>query len=1308
MNDGLLQHDVSSITQDKYGFIWIATYDGLLRYDGYEFKKFRYNSEEPNSISDNRILNVFLDSFKNLWISTEGGGINLYNYQNENFKNFRLGTNFQDNNIYSIYEDEEHTLWLGTNSGLYTLRYSKKNNYEQITKVVSNYTEMDNVYAIQKNYRKDVILGTTRGVYLLLYNPVKNSYRKPQKISSLNSPIFTFKVLDQFQTLVGGADGLFIYNHLTNELLPLSSDNIKLTWVRSISQLSTGIFIVATESTGLYKLIIKANKCILSRILTDKSDFLEKSMIKTLFIDNMQNLWIGTGNNGIGRINLYAPKFYRLFDNENEAGNFIRYFYKDTHNRLWVQIKQERFFVYYNGKKTYVPIPTKDIINCISEGKNGDIWATTMSDLYQIRFSNGNFKINPVFNNKFLQKLKYKISIIRSVHEDNAGNVWIGYRYGLLKISNIGTPREEFKVYENFNIPNNNVNFNQLYFEKNTNRMWACSRDFGLFLFYLNNNSDIVNQIHFCRDTNSKKQLNSNHVWAVTHSSLGKMWVGTDAGLNTIEFINNKAIIKDYNYLEQIKNTKILSIIEDKSQNLWLSTSLGLIRYSLKTKQINHFYYTDGLSNNSLVEASQIDADGTIYLASINGITYFNPDEINLNPFKPKVLITKLKIFNNIVNVGEKLHNRILLPNSLSDTRDISLKYNENNFSIEYVAIHFNNPQSNLYAHQLVGYDKDWIYSDANNRTASYNNLPPGTYQLKIKAANSDGLWSENYCIMNIEIKAAPWATWWAYLIYLVIIIFIIYLIILYYKKQEKLQYNLHIEQLARIHDKELNDTRLKFYTNITHEIRTPLTLITAPLSELQNLKLNDNFITSRLNLIRKNTERLSKLVNQFLDLRKIDKDSMPLKVRKLNIEKLFNTIIESYKLISDQKQINLQLIFDSLPVEGWVDEDKISKIINNLLSNAIRFTERNGSISVFVNIEDGNLLFSVEDNGCGIPEAELSNIFERFYQCKANQSGGSGIGLSLVRELVRLHHGSISVKSEVGKGSTFIVTLPISKDDYQATEISEVESNEKEEIGISSSNTVINNSKQIVLVVEDDDDMRNYLYNCLSPHFEVLVENNSTSGYQAALKFIPNLILTDLMMPCVSGLEFCENLKNDFRTSHIPIIILTAKSSEEDIIQGYQTGAEIYVVKPFNPERLILQIKNMISYQNPKINILTNEAQFDKNLLNERERKFIDKLIYWLEENLEQTDYSVEDICRALGTSRMQLHRKLTALIGQSTSEFIRNYKMKRAKEFLESGNFNVTEVMYKVGFKSNSHFTKTFKDTYGFAPSKLLHKNG
>ena len=1311
MNHGLSQHDVSSITQDKYGFVWIATYDGLLRYDGYEFKKFRYNSEIPNSISDNRILYVFLDSFQHLWVSTEGGGINLYDYQNENFKNFRLGTNFQDNNIYSIYEDEDHTLWLGTNSGLYTLHYSKENGHAQITKIVSNFTEMDNVFAIQKNYRKDVLLGTNSGLYLLLYNPAKAIYGKPQKVSPFRSSVFTFKVLDPYQTLVGGADGLFIYNQVTQKLSPLISDNIKLAWVRSITQLSTGVFVVATETNGLFKLIIKADKSILNRIVTDKSDFLDKSLIKTLFVDNMQNLWIGTGNNGIGRINLFAPKFYRLFDNENEAGNFIRYFYKDTHNRLWVQIKQENFFVYYNGKKTYVPIPKNNLINYISEGKNGDIWVSTMNELFEIKFSNGIFNVKSIFKSPYFPKeLKQKISVIRSVHEDNVGNIWAGYKNGLLKISNIGTPKEEFKIYENFNIPNNNVNFNQLYFEKKTNRLWACSRDFGIFLFYLNANGDIINQIHFYRSSISKMQLNSNHVWAVTQSSSGKIWVGTDAGLNSIEFVNNKIVVKDYNYIDQIKNTKILSIIEDKNQKIWLSTSVGLINYSFATKQINHFYYTDGLSNNSLVEASQIDADGTIYLASINGITYFNPNEINRNPFKPNVLITKIKIFNKEIKVGEKLHNRILLPNSLSDIKDITLKYNENNFTIDYVGIHFNNPELNLYAHQLVGYDNDWIYSDADNRSASYNNLAPGKYQLRIKAANSDRVWAENYCVLNIEIKAAPWATWWAYMIYLVISVSIAYLIIQYYKKQEKLQYNLHLEQLERAHDKELNDTRLKFHTNITHEIRTPLTLITAPLLELQSLKSNDEFISSRLNFIQKNTERLSKLVNQFLDLRKIDKDSMPLKVSKLNIEQLFISLVESFKLISEQKQINLQLIFDSSPIVGWVDEDKINKIVNNLLSNAVKFTPNTGSITVFVNEEEGHLQFSIEDSGCGIPENQLTNIFERFYQYDTHQTGGTGIGLSLVNELVRLHHGVISVKSEVGKGSAFMVNLPIARQDYSDIEISDVDKTLlEEEIAVDEKNITINNSKQIVLIVEDDDDMRNYLYSCLSPHFDILVENNSTSGYETALKFVPNLILTDLMMPGVSGLEFCENLKNDFHTSHIPIIILTAKSNEEDMIKGYQTGAEIYLVKPFNPEQLILQIKNMISFQNPKINLLNSDNQEDKNiLLNEREQKFIDKLIYWLEENLEHTDYSVEDICRAVGTSRMQLHRKLTAIIGQSTSEFIRNYKMKRAKDFLESGNFNVTEVMYKVGFKSNSHFAKTFKDTFGFPPSELLHKNG
>lgn len=1313
MNQGLSQHDISSIAQDRYGFIWIATYDGLLRYDGYTFKTYRFDDADSKSISDNRILSIYLDSMENLWIGTEGGGLNLYNYDQEEFIRFRFSENPLDNNIYSIYEDSEHNLWAGTGCGVYELSYSLQNKKLRITPVVSNFEEMTNVRAMYRNSEDEMILGTTLGLYFLRLNNTlpSGSCNLPQKLPGIASSIFAIEALDDKHLLLGGYEGLFLYHRDTHQIEKLLTSYPQLKHVHTIRKQNGNTFLIGTENAGILTLTCQEQNYRIEKLSTDKNEYLEKSIIKALFIDNMQNLWIGTGTNGVGRLNLLSPHFYRLFDTQKEDGNFVRAFYKDRASRIWVQIKQESLFYVNEDRKAPVSIALPQTANSITEDHEGNIWISTTDNIYILEQKNDFRHPHPVIPAEAPHE--EKITNIRGIQSDSKGNIWAGYRNGLIQIKKTKQARFEIKIYNKFNLKNSQININSLYFEKGTCHLWACTRDFGLFMFELDEQSNITNQTRFYLSDNHDEQINSNHVWAVTQSKSGKIWIGTDAGLNSIAFTDGKIQVKSFNHISQLRNIKILSIIEDTNSALWLATSKGIIKFTPATNEINRFYYKDGLSNNSLMETSQIDDKGIIYFASINGITYFHPDEITRNPIKPQVLITKLQVFNREVKIGKEKNGRILLPKSILETPQITLKYNENNFTINYVGIHFNNPQSNKFAHQLVGYDKDWIYGGSENRSASYNNLDPGKYQLRIKASNSDQVWADEYRTMDIEILAAPWASWWAYLTYILLGIIVIYIIVVHYKKQEKLKYKLHIEQLERIHDKELNDNRLKFHTNIAHEIKTPLTLISAPLQELVKHPIEDSFITSRLQIILQSTTRLSNLINQFLDLRKIDKAALPLSIQETNIAHLFETIQESFTPLAEQKGIDFQFFSDSSEIRGWIDRDKVSKIVNNLLSNAIKFTPKGHRITVFIAQEEDNIFFTVEDSGCGISEQDLPHIFERFYQCGTQQSSGTGIGLSLVYELVQLHHGEISVTSTPGVGTTFTVSIPIVQHYYREEEIVQSRMQEDESQSTLPSGEApvqLSTSKQIILVIEDDYDMRKYLHQYLSQHFEVLTEDNAVSGYETALKYIPNLIITDVMMPGMNGLELCNKLKNDFHTSHIPVIILTAKSEEDDLLKGYQSGAEIYITKPFNPDSLILQIRNMISlkkYQERNA-FNTNDDNANENKdylpLDEREQKFINKLNDWLELHLEETDYNIEDICKEIGTSRMQLHRKLTALLGQSASEFIRCYKMKRAKELLESGNYNVSEVVYKTGFKNNSHFTKTFKKTYGYLPSELL----
>ncbi|NDP22222.1 MAG: response regulator [Paludibacter sp.] len=1309
VNQGLSQHDVSSIVQDSTGFIWIATYDGLHRYDGANFKIFHYNPSDPNSISDNRILQVFIDSKSRLWVATGGGGLNLYNYDKENFRSFSFNSsNKNDKNVNCIFEDKDHFLWIGTSNGVYKTEFDDVNGSLKIVYFdIKPKYNVFNVRAISEDNDGNIYIGGNSGLIKMIQVKQGNDIKSKRFLYNqilIETGVLEIKKDNAGTIWIGTNDGLFVYDGLSCMATKYKFSNNDNFRISSIVKLGENKIIVGTETSGIF--VINYLNNTKYKLNTDNEYYLSRAFIKNLFVDKMQNLWMGSSTSGIATINLNSKKFYREYISEIDGSNFIRFFLKDSQGREWIQSKQDGLILNNKDEKIELKFQNKKTPPlAIAEDKNKNIWITSNNSILFYK-NNGNIQQpTEITETSFFPKdLIKNLRTPSTIEEDYYGNIWIGTWNGLFQIKQPNENNRTFRFYNNFEVEKDNLSFITLYAEKDTQRLWACSRNFGLFLFDLDRNGDIIKKSRFFFSGNARNEINSNHVWSVIKSSTGKVWVCTDVGLNSIEIDNGDTIIKKYEDVERVKSEKILGITEDDNHDLWINTSVGLLCFNPKNSQLRQFYYTDGLSSSALTEGTQKYNDGKIYLSSINGITYFNPSEININDFVPKIAFTNLKIFNKTIEVGDKINGHLILNKTISETKSITLKHSENNFSLEFIALNFKDPSRNKYAHKLEGYDQDWIVDDGRNRNASYNNLDPGKYILKVKTAAEDGSWNEQNAQIEINVKTAPWFSWWAYLLYTFLVLSIVYVIFRYYRNQQQLKVRLNIEKIERKHDKELNETKLKFHTNITHEIRTPLTLILSPLEDLINKNNDDEFSNSRLNLIKKNTDKLLNLVNQFLDLRKIDKESLPLKVHEIDIIELISDLVENYKLLAKQKKVSLNLIPESEQLLGWIDLDKASKIFNNLISNALKFTPAGGTINIYLSQLETDFVFSIEDTGCGIKASDLNKIFERFYQSDNNSANGTGIGLALVSKLVELHHANIKVESELDKGSVFTVTIPFTVESYSDVEINN-ESNKiftlKNEVKKPQTN------KPILLVIEDDDDMREYLDTCLSNHFDLILENNAQSGHESALKYIPDLIITDWMMPGMTGLELCEILKNDFRTSHIPIIILTAKSNNDDLIKGYQTGAEIYITKPFNSEQLILQIKNIITYRKQILKDGSDSDDLSKQInLNEREQKFIDKLTNIILSNIDLTDFNVEEICKEIGTSRMQLHRKLTALTGQSASEFIRDLRMSKAKELLESRNFNVSEVIYQVGFKSNSHFARAFKETFGFSPSDLIKK--
>ena len=635
----------------------------------------------------------------------------------------------------------------------------------------------------------------------------------------------------------------------------------------------------------------------------------------------------------------------------------------------------------------------------------------------------------------------------------------------------------------------------------------------------------------------------------------------------------------------------------------------------------------------------------------------------------------------------------------------------------------------------LEGYDEDWIYCLTDNY-ANYTSVPPGKYNFRVKGSNNDGYWNEVGASVVITILPPPWKTWWAYTLYVIIIVWILYTIFRYYLKRQKLLYKLELEHIESEKLKELDKMKSRFFANISHEFRTPLTLILGPVQKLKE-KLKDKESEEDLNIMHRNARRLQNLINQLSSLSKFESGQMKLQVKERNIVSLLKGYAQSFESLAKQKEIKLVFNSSEENIPIYVDQDKLEKILFNLLSNAFKFTASGGRIQVFVTPDyppsrgeihpqgRRGVKIKVSDTGCGIPSEKLNYIFDRFYQAGETYEKnheGSGIGMALTKELVVLHHGSISVESEINQGTVFTIHLPVGKDHLKAEEIIKdndlllpespkevvfIDDSVEDDANINFDNALIDNGKPLVLIVEDNTDLRSYIRSYLIDNYQIIEAIDGEIGLQKAVTKIPDLIISDVMMPRMDGIELCKNIKTDERTSHIPVILLTAKASMEDKLEGLQTGADDFLTKPFDPDELSVRIKNLIEQRKKLQQVFTKNlnslVQLKDSNVTSMDKKFMKKVVAVIEKNLVDANFSTEQFSQEVAMSRMQLHRKLKALTSQSPGDFIRSIRLNRAAELLKKKTGNIAEVAYGVGFSNPSYFSECFKKQFGKLPSEF-----
>jgi len=857
-------------------------------------------------------------------------------------------------------------------------------------------------------------------------------------------------------------------------------------------------------------------------------------------------------------------------------------------------------------------------------------------------------------------------------------------------------------------------------------------------------------------DSKNRDGLSSNSIYSICASKYSKikdadsttiLWVGTSNGLNKVAINNSdiiternqlKAKVKYYRIKDGLPDNSIKSIIEDDDGNLWLGTSNGLSEFNPITEKFINYSTSDGLNGNDFnFSASYKTKKGQILLGGVKGLNIFNPKEIRQSPYNPPIVVTDFQLFNKSISIGDDSP----LKMNISWTDEIQLSHDQNIFSFQFSALDYNSPQSIQYAYRMEGFDKDWIYSGT-RRYAAYTNLSPGTYYFRIKVTNSDGVWSDRVKSVKVKINAPWWKTAWAYSLYLLIIFLGLVGIRRFELKLIKLRNELKMREFESKKHHDIENVKARFFANLSHEFRTPLMLIKGPLEQLKNGQVKGD-PQDYYELIYRNTENLHTLIDQLLELTQLEAETILIKAKKENLITLLRGIFYSFESIANQNNISIEFVSDEKSIYAWIDRDKLEKIINNILSNAFKFTPAEGIISLTVqNIKSESEEFArikISDTGIGIPKDKLDRIFDRFYQVDDSSGrayGGSGIGLSLVKEFVDLHKWKINIESIIAKGTTFILTIPLGES-YLSDKQKIKEENNSNNIlnyGTKKTNhqnsiTILNdsvedpnisedeqvfsngsaNKNQSILVVEDSRDVREYIFSLFHNYYNIIQAENAEIGISKASEQMPDLILSDVMMPGMDGIEFCKQIKTNFQTSHIPVILLTAKVSFENKIEGLETGADDYVTKPFNFKELSVRIKNLLAQRKQLKDRFSKEIKIQPEAVtvNSIDKEFLERALNIAENNIYSSDFDSEFFAKEMFLSRSQLHRKMIAITGQAPGEFLRIFRLKRAAQLILEKKLSVTQIALEVGFSSPSHFSKAFQQYFNCLPSDFASTN-
>ncbi|GAB2806835.1 two-component regulator propeller domain-containing protein [Ferruginibacter profundus] len=1327
----MVNNEVTSIIQDKKGFLWFGTRGGLQRFDGYEMKLLKNDAGKENNLLSQSVEALQNGSLHNIWIGTKSGGLSSYDL--ETGKIFNYTNNHQDKKgfnsdyilslldtdgdklfigtwkgfqyldkktgqftilsstwkTFDIQPDGNNGYWLATNSGLRHL------NRQLVNDITYDFGIPNiNITAIVSDKEQHCLwLGTwLRGV--IKFDPAtkafKNFTHKKEDKTSLSSGNSYRILLDSKGTLWvgtwGGGLNRFDKTSETFEKIALDIPGLYTNdnqIILTISEDPSGLLWVGTDGTGVFKFDLNQKKFVNIGYKNNTNTILGGTHVISAFVDQFNKLWVGTKSGGIQ----YAA---------------------DWKNFTLLSIDEK-------SKKHLPPFPpvSRSFLTI------GDyLWSGTDRGL--IRIPNkasgaGGYEI-------FLPDAKDSGSIsgvkITALARDAAGKIWVGTQEnGLSSIT--GFDKNNKPVFKNYlpafgvagGLQNERVS---CLLVDSKQRLWVGTYK-GLHLYQPSTDGFQL----FTQTNEYKKSITNNTILCLAEDSNGNIWAGTQVGLNKITGIHgDKLDVISYTTKDGLPSDYINAIIPDKAGNIWASTNKGIIRFNQESDFFAVFDKRDGIQSTVFSEnASYKDVNGRFFFGGIEGVTYFFPDSITINQFHPPVYFTNLKVNNLPYEFGADKTDDAVLSKPFFQTDDIVLSYKQNIFSIEFAALDYHAPDKNEYMYKLEGFNKEWVYA-GKNRLASFTNLPAGTYTLKVKATNSDKIWNPVPHELKIKILPPPWKTWWAYCIYIAVFVFLLWLTRYFGLRQVALKNQLTLIELARQQENKLAEFKERLFTNISHEFRTPLTLILGPVDDLLQRRALDIPVEKSLRLVQKQSKRMLRMVNQLLDFQKAESGSLKLSPQPGEIVSFCYDIYALFIDEASRRNIDYTFSAEEKYVSFSFDHNKLEIIVFNILSNAFKFTPNGKSISVSVRKnEEHSCEIAVQDTGRGIPAQEIEHIFDRYYRGKEQDVttiSGTGIGLSFVKELTALHGGTITAESNGINGSLFTVTLPPISVTETAMNISQeplFTIVQKRETILNSTDmqeendqVTLEQEQPIILVVEDDTDIQQYIFEILSPSFKVITASDGKEGIEKALEAIPDLIISDIMMPEIDGIELCRRLKSDKSTSHIPIILLTALSDMTHHVQGIREGADVYLPKPFNSQLLLVHIHNLINLRNTLKELYAKKVFLGSGNLEIKsfEEEFLFKLMKLVEDNIANSDFNNDELANLMFMSRSTFYRKLKAVTGMSGNEFIRTARLNYAAKLLESGKFAVTEAAYEAGFNDIKYFRKRFHDQFGVTPSE------